>query len=82
MKQTKFSLLLLLAFVTLATRSFAQAVGSTFTVDNIRYTITNNDLVNHTDNRVAIADIGGSGAVTVPSTVKHPQSLETYKVTE
>lgn len=81
MKHTKH-FLLLLVFMATATCAFAQAVGSGFTVNEIVYTITNNDLVHHTDNRVAVSYIGGSGAVTVPSTVKHPQSDETYKVTE
>lgn len=64
-----------------ATGVYAQAVGSTFQVGNHKYTITKNDLVNHVDNEVGIQEIGGSGAVTIPATVTHPQSLEVYKVT-
>ena len=72
--------MLLLAMIVSATQAHAQGIGSSFPVNDIQYKITKNDLNHHTDNRVVVIYIGGSGDVVVPSTVKHPESHEIYKV--
>lgn len=82
MKQTKLLLLFLLLSLIPASKLRAQAVGSSFTVDDITYTIMSNDLINHVNNIAFIRKVAGSGVKTVPATVVHPQNRETYKVTE
>lgn len=81
MKQTKHLLLLLLAFILSVTNAFAQGEGTTFEVGNITYYITKNDLtLGHLNNEVEIWKVGGSGVVTIPSKVTHPQNSEIYNV--
>lgn len=81
MKQTKHLLLLLLAFMLSVTETFAQAVGTDFTVGNIKYIVTAMDLTTH-NNTAAVSYIGGTGAVTVPPSVVHPKNKETVYITE
>lgn len=81
MKQTKHLLLLLLAFILSVTETFAQAVGTDFTVGNIKYIVTAMDLTTH-NNTAAVSYIGGTGAVTVPTSVVHPKNKETVYITE
>ncbi len=81
MKQTKLLFLLLLASILSATSAFAQGVGTTFDVNNVVYYITKNDLTpGHLNNEVEIMKVGGSGEVTIPAKVTHPQSKEIYNV--
>lgn len=81
MKQTKHLLLLLLAFILSVTNAFAQGEGTTFEVGNVTYYITKNDLTpGHLNNEVEIWKVGGSGVVTIPSKVTHPQNSEIYNV--
>lgn len=81
MKQTKHLLLLLLAFVLSVTSAFAQGVGTTFVVNNVTYYITKSDLTpGHHNNEVEIWKVGGSGVVTIPAEVIHPQNSEKYNV--
>lgn len=80
MKQKKL-LFLLLAWIMSATGAYATSVGDKFKVGDIEYTITKKDLTNPANDEVAVSYIGGSGAVTIPQTVKNDQDKETYKVT-
>ena len=81
MKQTKHLLLLLLAFILSVTNTFAQGEGTTFEVGNVTYYITKNDLTpGHLNNEVEIWKVGGSGVVTIPAKVTHPQNSEIYNV--
>lgn len=79
-KQKKL-LFLLLAWIMSATGAYATSVGDKFKVGDIEYTITKKDLSTPANNEVAVSCIGGSGAVTIPQTVKNGQDKETYKVT-
>ncbi|MGN0215668.1 MAG: leucine-rich repeat protein, partial [Prevotella sp.] len=81
MNQTKTLLLLLLASTLSATESFAQTVGTRFTVNGVTYQITVKDLDNSANNTVSIFEIAGSGAITIPQSVTNSQDYEVYKVT-
>lgn len=88
MKQTGKLLAMFLLLVTSFTGAHAQAVGTFFELSEsgpykVVYRIINNDLTpGHVDNKVEVYNITGSGSVIVPSTVQHPASKETYKVTQ
>lgn len=81
MRQTKLLFSLLLAIIMSATGAYAQAVGTTFKVDDITYTVTAMDLVSH-KNTAAVSNIEGSGPKTVPSYVIHPKNQEKVYITE
>lgn len=81
MRQTKLLLLLLLALVMSATGTFAQTVGTSFTINGITYRITVKDLTTPANNTVEITSIKGNGSVTVPASVTNSQDLFNYKVT-
>lgn len=81
MNQTKTLLLLLLTSTLSATESFAQTVGTRFTVNGVTYQITVKDLDNSANNTVSIFEIAGSGAITIPQSVTNNQDYEVYKVT-
>lgn len=81
MHLAKSYLFILLALLIPTTLCLAQTVGTTFTVGNISYQITNKDLNTPANNTVGVYQIGGSGSVSVPSSVKNSQDQETYQVT-
>lgn len=73
-------LLLVLFIPTIS--GFAQSIGAHFEVDNIKYKITKAKLdVTPKEFEVAVVKVGGSGIVTIPSTVIDDKYHETFKVT-
>lgn len=80
MKQTKLLFLLLLALLMSVTTTYAQTIGTEFTLSGITYRITAKDLQTH-NNTVAVVTITGSGQVTIPASVQNSQDQEHYKVT-
>lgn len=81
MRQTKLSLLLLLALVMSATGAFAQTVGTQFKIGSVTYEITKMDL-GHTDTyEVGVYQVDGTGEIVVPQQVQNPTNHEHYKVT-
>lgn len=58
---------------------FAQAVGTNFTVDNITYNIRATATTD-VHGQVSAGDIGGSGEMTIPTSVVHPENKLPYDV--
>lgn len=78
---TTLLLLALTASLLPLRKTMAQAVGTTFEVDQIKYTVSKADLTSTPKVFEAkVLQVNGSGTRTVPASVTHPQSYETVKI--
>lgn len=80
MRLIKFLVLLIPMLLLSVTHSYAQTVGTLFTIDGITYKVTKKELTSN-DKQVAISSIQKSGAVTIPEKVQNQQDKEFYLVT-